>query len=115
MLSATYRSATVERDKAREDVRAEVESHKQTAQQLKDEQALNVELSRTIDKMEAKIIELEHRIERAEGINELADRILKGMDSLMKKATSEVEKIAPSPAPEPVKAVESIVPIASAN
>jgi predicted RNase H-like nuclease (RuvC/YqgF family) len=89
LLTTSYRSAITERDRARDDFRIETGSHEHTRALLKDERDVNATLSRTIDRMEQKITELEHRIEKAEGINELAARIVDTMKELMKPLPTE--------------------------
>jgi len=93
MLGLNYRSVTIERDRARDEYREESEDHKETRKLLEDERQTNAALSRTIDRMELRISELERRIEKAESVKELATMITDGIKELIKKKTQEIEAV----------------------
>lgn len=96
MLVSNYEAAIRDRDRVQHEFTIETEAHDHTRQLLRDERETNAGLSRTIDRMETKIAELEHRIEKAEGINELATRIVDTMKDLMKPLIVEPPKANPA-------------------
>lgn len=86
MLVLNYRSVSIERDRAREGLEAEVKAHGETKKELANEIEVVAGLYRTVEKLEARINELERRVEKSEGINELANKIISGIDGLFTKA-----------------------------
>lgn len=86
MLVLNYRSVSIERDRAREGLEAEIKAHSETKKELANEIEVVAGLYRTVEKLEERINELERRIEKSEGINELANKIIAGIDGLLMKA-----------------------------
>ena len=85
-----------EHDRIQQEYSLEQTTHEHTRQLLKDERDVNAELSRTIDRMEHRIADLEKRIEKAEGVNDLATRIVDTMKDLLKHKTDELPKVSPA-------------------
>lgn len=88
MLVSNYKSATVERDRARDGLETEVKLHKETKRQLEEEKVTTTNLFITVEKLETRINELERRIEKSESINELAHKIISGIDGLISKTVN---------------------------
>lgn len=96
MLLDNYKAATAERDRIRQEYSLEQSTHEHTRSLLQEERNINSELSRTIDRMESKIADLERRIEKAESVNDLAKQIVNTMKELLTHKTDELPKVSPA-------------------
>lgn len=86
MLVANYKSVAVERDRMRDNLAGEIQSHRATKQELQEERRLTADLFRKVETLEARMKELEQWKDRAEDVTKLADKIVRGIDGLVNKA-----------------------------
>jgi len=86
MLVANYKSVAVERDRMRDNLAVEIQSHRATKQESQEERRLTADLFRKVETLEARMKELEQWKERAEDVTKLADKIVRGIDGLVNKA-----------------------------
>jgi len=86
MTCANYKSVAVERDRMRDNLAVEIQSHRATKQESQEERRLTADLFRKVETLEARMKELEQWKERAEDVTKLADKIVRGIDGLVNKA-----------------------------